>query len=280
MTPPTPTTKGSTTADMSLQEATGRAQKLWALDAPTLTVPTKYLVDGAAGIATIPVPVYVIQHSRGLLLMDTGIKAGAYDDPVGTLGEEAIKIKLTARPDQRPDRQLKALGLSAEDVTHVVVTHLHMDHTGAIDLFPNAQLYIGPGEFEWAENPTEETRHIFDWPTINSIRDRKPLLVPEEGLDIFGDGSVHVFRAPGHTPGQLAMLIHLEHSTFLLPSDSAHMRVSIENLIPDGLAWDIPASIETLKMLARLRGRHDAKVWITHDPEDWTEFRHAPHYYE
>lgn len=274
------TTKGSITAETAKQDAIGLAQKLWALDAPIQTVPTKFLVEGATGMATIPIPVYVIEHEKGLVLMDTGIKSGAYDDAFGALGDEAIKIKLEASPAQRPDRQLRKLGFSPDDVTHIVITHLHMDHTGAVDLFPNAQLYIGPGEFEWAENPTEETRHIFDWETIENIRGRNPILIPESGLDLFNDGSIHVFRAPGHTPGQLAILVHLKQDTFLLPSDAAHMRLSIDELIPDGLAWDFPISVETLKLLGRLRDQHDAKVWITHDPEDWIEFQHAPHYYQ
>jgi len=48
------------------------------------------------------------------------------------------------------DRQIEALGFRTADVTHVLVSHSHFDHTGGLHLFPQAQFYICAGDLPYA----------------------------------------------------------------------------------------------------------------------------------
>ena len=88
----------------------GTAKRLWALDSPTFTIDKADLMVNASGEVTIPMPAYLIEHPRGLVLFDTGLVPDAMDDPFAVYGELADLTRLSARPEHRLDRQIRALG--------------------------------------------------------------------------------------------------------------------------------------------------------------------------
>src|SRR5258705_519937 len=83
----------------------------------------------------------------------------------------------------------------------------------------------GAGEIPYAYWPAKagagfyRARDDFD-----PIREAKILEVPSADFDIFGDGSLVVFRTPGHTPGELSLLVRLPSRNFVLVGDSVHIR--------------------------------------------------------
>ena len=124
----------------------GFARKMWALDCPTLTVDATTLMYGLSGMITIPMPSFLIEHPKGLVLFDTGIAPEAITDPVGVYGQElADGLGIGGTPDQAVDKQIEALGYKTSDVTHVIASHFHFDHAGGTHLFPEAKHYHGAG---------------------------------------------------------------------------------------------------------------------------------------
>src|ERR1700712_1885451 len=99
-----------------MPNALGTAKRLWALDAPTITFDQSLLNVGASGPITMPVPAYLIEHPRGLVLFDTGLNPLAAEDPEGVYGELASSLGLEFAPEQRIDRQIEALGYKTSDV--------------------------------------------------------------------------------------------------------------------------------------------------------------------
>ncbi|MFE0019759.1 MBL fold metallo-hydrolase [Amycolatopsis sp. NPDC059021] len=63
-------------------------------------------------------------------------------------GDLTSFLLIDYRPEQTVDRQLAAIGYACSDVTHVVVSHGHFDHTGGLSLFPHARRYLGADELE------------------------------------------------------------------------------------------------------------------------------------
>src|SRR5260370_23977717 len=59
----------------------GMCKRLWALDSPTFTVQAHTLLYGLEGQLTIPMPAYLIEHPKGVVLFDTGLVPAAMDDP-------------------------------------------------------------------------------------------------------------------------------------------------------------------------------------------------------
>jgi len=259
----------------------GVAKRLWALDSPTFTIDSGILMVGASGTVTIPMPAYLIEHPKGLVLFDTGLVPDASDDPEGIYGGLASFLGLQYAPEQRVDRQIQALGYKLTDVTHVVASHTHFDHTGGLYLFPHAKLYVGAGDLRFAYWPDPAGAAFFRPADLDPTRSFDWRHIPE-GIDhdLFGDSSVVILSTPGHTPGELSLLVRLPSRNFVLTGDTVHLRAALEAEIPMPYDSNTEVAIRSIQRLKLLRESADATVWITHDPEDWADFGHAPACFE
>jgi N-acyl homoserine lactone hydrolase len=256
------------------------AKRLWALDSPTFTVEANTLMYGLSGELTIPMPAYLIEHPRGLVLFDTGLVPAAIDDPRSVYGDLADLTKIHAEPHHRLDRQIEALGYKTSDVTHVIASHAHFDHSGGLYLFPQAKFYAGQGEMQFAYWPAKIGAGFFRLADLDATRGFNWHEVPGMDVDLFGDGSMVILFTPGHTPGELSLLVRLSDRNFILTGDTVHLRAALENEIHFPVDADTAAAVRSLRRLKLLRDSADATVWITHDPDDWAEYKRAPYAYE
>lgn len=247
------------------------AHSLTALDSGRLTVDAAEQVVGAAGSCSIPFPAFVVEHSQGLLLFDTGLSPRAYDDADGYFaGRHHLASGFT--PEKRIDRQLASLGYSTADVTHVVLSHCHSDHAGDLHPFSHARFYIGPGELDWARNPPAVSAPFIKWhEQLAPALGYDWTVVDAPHLDLFGDGSVTILRTPGHTPGHLSLRVALPSRAIVLTADAAHLREGLERLAPAATDDDPALAVETLRMLRALEAQGD-ELWVAHDPADWERY--------
>lgn len=258
----------------------GHALRLWALDSPTLTVESETLLYGTSGLVTIPVPSFLIEHPRGLVLFDTGLHPDAVTDPEKVYGAElAPLLGIGGTEAQRLDRQLEALGYGLGDVTHVISSHGHFDHTGGLFLFPKAKHYFGEGELRWAHWPDPIQRFVYRKEILDVIPSLDYREVPGD-LDVFGDGAITILSTPGHSPGEVSLLVRLASRTFLLTGDALHLRAQLEQEYHFPIDWNTEVAIRALRRVKYLAESTGATIWISHDPDDWAEFAHAPGYYE
>lgn len=257
----------------------GKARRMWALDGATLTLDSGILVVGEAGTVTIPVPTFLIEHSRGLVLVDTGLDPRAADDAHAVYGGLADDAGIAFRPEQRVDRQIEAIGYKLTDVKHVICSHTHFDHTGGLSLFPHAQLYVGAPDLPYAYWPNPAGAVFFHTPDLEATRgfNWNPLAGDH---DVFGDGSVVILRMSGHTPGNCSVLVRLEHHAFLLTADTVHLRSALEADLPMPSDFNTQQAVDSIRRLRQVSIAHDAQVWIAHDPQDWAEHEHAPYAYD
>lgn len=261
-----------------MRESRATARRAWALDGATLTFDASLLVLTAPpGRIPIPAPSFLIEHERGLVLFDTGMSPDASTDPERVFGPLYPQTGLTSyTPDQRVDRQIETMGFRIEDITHVVLSHAHYDHSGGLYLFPRAQFFAGAAELPnafWPHNPIY-CRHF-----------RLADLEPTRGFgwhpltgdhDVFADGSVQILATPGHTPGHLSLLVRLPEGTLILTGDATHLRLGYEVIIHSGFDYSGSEATRSLQKLKRLADAEDATVWVNHDPEDWARFGPGP----
>lgn len=106
----------------------------------------------------------LVESDDGLILVDTGIGTADVADParLGRLFATVVRPKLDRQ--ETALAQIEALGYSAADVRHIVVTHLDLDHAGGIPDFPTAQVHVHRREHAAAMHPSRRERERYRRP--------------------------------------------------------------------------------------------------------------------
>ena len=145
---------------------------------------------------------YLVVHPRGTVMFDTG---GIGDEHFPADGGPAKEGIMTARTKLVP--QLASAGYKPSDITHLVMSHYHSDHTGNANLFAGATWIVQKAERDvmFGDKPVP----ILQPATYSALRNAKTTILDNEDLDVFGDGTVVVKTTPGHTPGHQVLFVKL-----------------------------------------------------------------------
>lgn len=112
------------------------------------------LVTGKSGPANLVCHCLLIETEAGLVLVDTGFGEADIAHANTRLARTFRWItRPTLDPSETAIAQVKSLGFSPQDVQHIVVTHLDLDHAGGLSDFPHAKVHLLADEFEAALNP-------------------------------------------------------------------------------------------------------------------------------
>ena len=152
----------------------------------------------------------LVEHPKGLLLFDTGL---------GTRVDQHIKtapklMQMTTRYEQETTvaRQLVAAGIDKGDLLGVVLTHAHWDHVSGLDDLPDVPVWLNQTEWDFVTSGHRSTalaRQLIQTDRHMYAFDSGPYLGFASSHDVFGDGSVVLVWAPGHTPGSIIVFINL-----------------------------------------------------------------------
>lgn len=170
--------------------------------------------------------------------------------------------------------QIRRLGISPEDVRHLLVTHFHADHIGGLRDFPNAEIYCSQRAWESVRRLTgfAAVRHAF-LPGLLPPLVEKRLHFVEEGTDLFGDGSIRILALPGHAPGQIGLrFTGADGTPVLLAADACWVSTAFrENRMPHPVTRLLNEWKAYRSTLQRLHDLHidDPELLIlpTHCPE-------------
>lgn len=101
--------------------------------------------------------------SSGLVLVDTGVGLEDVRDPVGRLGRVFTSVvRPVLAEGETARRRVEALGFDADDVRHVVLTHMDLDHAGGLSDFPSASVHVFRDEhYAATERPTRMERERY-----------------------------------------------------------------------------------------------------------------------
>lgn len=248
--------------------------RMWQLSVGQLELDKGFLtamVDTGKRIK-IPVPAYLIQHPRGLVLFDTGMNVEVSDGNCANYWGQGLCGAFTAIQgrDEVIDRQLRNLGFTPEDVTHVVYSHFHLDHAGNIKMFPKARHVVQKAELKTAWWPEKFQRAAYVLKDYDDTRDYD--FVQLEGdFDLFGDGSLLLLDTQGHTQGHQSLQVNLKNTgTVLLAADAVYTAENEAGVIP-GITWNTNASMRAIDRLKQIRDATQGALWYSHDPAQHAE---------
>ena len=266
------------------KSAAGSAKgvKVYAFICGILKTQTQYMLkDTRVGTPmNIPVTFFLIQHGGDWIAFDTGNNALCAKDPVAYWGEAvtAAYYPVMQNMEEFKIQIKKAAGITPQKFKAVILSHGHLDHSGAIDNFvgTDVPLYLQAKELEIIKNAVasgKKTAYIpDDFKTMNQLN-----IKTINGIfDVFGDQTVVAFPTPGHTEGHQSLAVKTsDGSQLILCADAMYTRENMLDAIPPGLAWDIPRAVEALAIF-KVMSMLGNEVVPSHDPEYWKARKLAP----
>ncbi len=186
-------------------------------------------------------------------------------------GFDAEQARRRGRTLVRPvDAGLEAIGITHTQVTDVVISHMHYDHSGNHHLFPNARIHLQDAEMRYctgrsmthaqlrapfeAEDVVSMVRRVFDDRVV--FHDGEAELAP----------GVSLHRVGGHTPGLQVIRVATARGPVVLASDAAHFYANFEQGRPFPILESVTDYLEAHRKIRQLAARAD-HVIPGHDPE-------------
>jgi len=203
---------------------------------------------------------YVIKHGADYMVWDTGYLPGSVANATNKPLADLLK-QINVDPDQ---------------VKYVGISHFHADHTGQLAPLKNATLLIGKGDWDGINaTPPMGGANVVgfkEW-----IAEKRKVEPQSADKDVFGDGTVMMLRAPGHTPGHSMLLVRLkEKGPVVLVGDAVHFHENYEHERVPGFNFDRAQTIASIQRIKQIEKNLKATVIIQHDPRDIGKLPTAP----
>ena len=233
----------------------------------------------------IKIPIYcvLIHHPiKGWILFDTGCNPAGMNSDYwsANLQEESPWYY---NDNQLLTNQLAQLSLKPSEIGSVILSHMHLDHAGGLYLFKDtADIYVSKSEFLNALFTVHATQQRANHGSY--IKDDIETPVQRYHFitkDFEIAPGIEVVNLPGHSPGTLGIVVHLDSQTIIFPSDAVYTAL---NYGPParmaGIVWDTLEYVNSVEKVRELEQKYNAKVMFSHDIEQFLTFKLAPAYYE
>ena len=198
---------------------------------------------------------YLIDTGSEVILVDTGLPDGTPEE----VPDEDSPI-FTGKDICSYMDAFKALGYQPEQVTKILVTHRHGDHTGELKSFPNAKVYVNQEEMDAAELqgltnlvPVSYTDGAYyNFPESQKIQD-----------------GIYLIKAKGHTKGNSIIVVEMGGLFYMIHGDITYVD---EALYEDKLSVvydDLPAARQTQNRIREFVRNHPTVYCGTHSPQGY-----------
>ena len=227
---------------------------------------------------TDPLPIFAwaVEHPEGVIVIDTGETArtseAGYFPRWHPYFRTGLREWVTREEEVGP--QLERLGITPSEVRWLVMTHLHTDHAGGLHHFPKSEILVSRVELEKAAGRMGRMRGYLnnrfpDWFHPRGLDFRPEPVGPfPESLALTQTGDVRLVPVPGHTAGQLAVIVEEDegHSVFIA-GDSSYTEDLMLRAAVDGIAPDEQAARLTLERILAYAAAVPTVYLPSHDPE-------------
>jgi len=208
-----------------------------------------FRIDG--GMLVYGVPSYygkIFRAKLKPLYVEAGDERILVDTGVGDPPEKLMDIYRIEKDIDLPT-SLNHIGLDPEDVTMVINTHLHFDHTGYNPLFTSARFISQEAEIEYSENPHRFQKGGYYQPNIRGLN-----YETVRGEVEVAPGVV-VIPTPGHTPGHQSVAVELPDEVIIYTGDVSPLSVNHDKKYIVGVLFDPVDALKSLELLDELKER-------------------------
>ncbi|MBR0499254.1 MAG: MBL fold metallo-hydrolase [Paludibacteraceae bacterium] len=198
---------------------------------------------------------YLIDTGKEVILVDTGIPTGT---PMETPDENSLAY--TGKDICSYMDAFKALGYEPEQVTKILLTHRHSDHSGELRSFPNAKIYVNKDELGATE--LQGLNNI----TPVCFTDGAYYNFPE--TQTIADG-IHFIKAKGHTNGNSIVIVENDGLFYMIQGDVTYVDEALYENKLSVVYDDLAAARETLDRVREFIRNHPTVYLSTHTPQGY-----------
>jgi glyoxylase-like metal-dependent hydrolase (beta-lactamase superfamily II) len=260
------------------------ALRLHVLDCGTMTGdPIRFgFRPGEVSTTDMPTPCFLVEHPEGTLLWDTGSVPDDEWTPTGSPVEHHLSLPDRSERDlvlrRRLRDQLAEIGYAPEDITYLALSHYHWDHVANANAFASATWLVREEERDtmFADVPPVTLRRNFD-----RLERSHAIILRSGDHDVFGDGTVVIKRAPGHTPGHQVLYVRLQRTgDVLLSGDLYHFAESRTLGRVPTFDVDQEQTLASRRSIEAFLADTGAELWIQHDAVGNALLRKSPQFYD
>lgn len=218
----------------------------------------------------LPVSTYLIEHPKGLVLIDTGWHTDVRTDQKKYLGLLHYQINKADLPEgQAIHEQLDKLGFKPEDIDYLIFSHLHSDHVSGLKLVSKAKKIL-VHNLEIQDTINHKIRYIaamWKGVSMEEFKLQDSNYGPQnKSFDLFNDDSIIFIHTPGHTNGLLSTLIKNNGKEVLLASDTGYAKKSWQKMLLPGVMSNKKNCIESLAWVKEYsKNKNLIEVVANHD---------------
>ena len=241
-------------------------------------------LDGGAMFGIIPKPLWQrtnpadeanrIKLSTRHLILESGNRKIIIDTGMGNKWDEKSKKIYAIDEKNSMQSALASAGLKMNDITDVILTHLHFDHTGGstklengklVPAFPNAKYYVQKKHYDWAVNPSEKDRGSFIKDNFVPLFDAGVIEFTNGNQQL--DDEIELIETNGHTFAQQMVKISDSSNTVLFCADLIPLISHIP--LPYIMGFDIQplVTLQEKKQFLSEAVHKNWKLFFGHDPE-------------
>ncbi len=261
----------------SNQAPLAKSLRLYVFDGGTLDIPdtTPYgfkkeeLANYKMSVAS-----FLVVHPKGTLMWDTGAVPDSSFPPGG--GPGTLRY---AKSTKTLTAQLAEIGYKPSDITYLALSHFHWDHVGNSNLFASATWLVPRSEREimFAQPPSPRTEPQ----NFSALKNSKTIYLTKPEYDVFGDGSVIIKAAPGHSPGHQVLFLKLAKTgPVVLSGDLYHYPEERKFHKVPTTEFNRDQTVTSRADVEAFLKKTGAQLWIQHDITANAKLKKSPQFYE
>lgn len=254
-----------------------KSVRLYVIDCGILNIPDTspyQLKKEDLAESRMSAPCFLVAHPKGTLMWDTGPVPDGNFQPGAT--SATMRYAVSTKPLAA---RLAEIGYALSDITYLTLSHFHWDHVGNSNLFAGSTWLVTKAERDimFGDPPSPRTEPQ----NFSALRNSKTIFITKADYDVFGDGTVVIKAAPGHSPGHQVLFLKLKKTGPVVISGDLYHYPEERKL------GKVPTTEFNGEQTAASRARIEAflkqtgaQLWIQHDLIANTKLKKSPKFYE